>query len=195
MRNRVLLTTLGLIAVLSAPVAQAATPAQKCAATKLKAATTKTSAELKCHKKALLKGGSVDPVCLSKAQAKFAKTFAAAEARGGCANEGDAAEVASSIDAFVDELSAGFEPPKSFAADVQPIFDSRCISCHSGVGAPHDLQLSSGMSWAKLVGVDSDEQPAVKRVLAGEPDDSYLFQKITNAPESAAARCRSASPR
>lgn len=182
MRKRVLLTTLGLVAMLSAPVAEAATPAQKCAATKLKAATRKTAAELKCHKKALLTGGPVDAACLGKAQEKFAKAFAAAEARGGCASEGDAAQVADSIDVFVDELVAGFEPPVSFAADVQPIFDSNCTSCHSGSNAPRELRLEPELAWVNLVDVDSDEQPAVKRVLAGDPANSYLFQKITNAP-------------
>jgi hypothetical protein len=181
MRKRVLLA-LGLIAVVSAPVAQAATPAQKCAAAKLKAAKTKTATELKCYKKAFLAGSQVDAACLAKAQEKFAKAFADAEARGGCASEGDAGQVADSIDAFLAGLIPALEPPKSFAADVQPIFNARCISCHSGSLAPQMLRLESGMSWANLVDVASMEQPTVKRVVAGDPANSYLFQKITNAP-------------
>ncbi len=179
---RVLLT-LALIAIVSASVAQAAsTPAQKCAVAKLKAATRKADAELKCHKKALAAGRAVDAACLEKAQAKFAQAFANAEAKGGCKSEGDAAEVQESEEAFVDDVVTTLGPPKSLAADVQPIFAANCTSCHAGSFSPKNLSLALGDSFAYLVDVDSVEIPGVKRVLPGDPDNSYLFLKITNAP-------------
>lgn len=179
---RVLLT-LALIAVVYAPVAQAAsTPAQKCAVAKLKAATRKADVELKCQKKALAAGSAVDAACLEKAQAKFAQAFADAEAKGGCKSEGDAPEVQESVEAFVDDVVTTLGPPKSLAADVQPIFAANCTSCHSGSFAPKDLSVALGDSFAYLVDVDSVEVPEVKRVLPGDPDNSYLFWKITNAP-------------
>jgi mono/diheme cytochrome c family protein len=178
------LMALGLFAIAlgaASDVHAASTPAQKCAATKLKAASTKTAADLKCHKKALLTGGAVDDACLAKSQLKFERAFEKAEAKGGCSSEGDAAEIAASIDAQVGDLVAALEPPKSFAQNVQPIFSAHCTSCHSGSFPPQGLNLSAGNAFANLVGVASMEQAEVDRVVPGDPDASYLFRKITGA--------------
>jgi uncharacterized membrane protein len=177
------LVTLSLVAVVCAPIAQAAsTPAQKCAVAKLKAATLKVNGELKCQKKALAAGGAVDTACLAKAQAKFAAAFAKAEAKGSCKNEGDAAEVQDSAELFVDDVVTTLGPPKSLAADVQPIFDANCTSCHSGSFAPKGMSLAPGVAFMDTVSIDSMEVPEVARVLPGDPDNSYLFWKITDNP-------------
>ena len=178
-----LLLTLSLIAVFCAPVARAAsTPTQKCAIAKLKAATLKVNSELKCQKKALATGRAVDATCLEKAQAKFAQAFAKAETKGGCKSEGDAPEVQGSAELFVDDVVTTLGPPKSLAADVQPIFDANCTSCHSGDFAPRNMSLAPGVAFMDTVSVASQEVPAVQRVLPGDPDNSYLYWKITDNP-------------
>ena len=180
MRMRVALG-LALVVLVSAPFSRAASsPEQKCAVAKLKAATKKANAELKCQKKALATGQSVDPACLAKAQARFAQAFANAEARGGCKNAGDAPAVQDTVELFVDDVVTAVGPPKSLSADVQPIFTGNCTSCHTGVTAPKGLDLSAGNAFAKLVDVPSVEDPEVNRVLPGNPNQSYLFWKITD---------------
>ncbi|MBY0276303.1 hypothetical protein K2Z84_13235 [Candidatus Binatia bacterium] len=84
----------------------AATPAQKCAAAKLKAAGTRAAAKLNCHAKAALKGISVDTDCLAKADAKFATAFSKAEAGGGCIVNGDAGSTGSQVDGMVSNVVA-----------------------------------------------------------------------------------------
>jgi hypothetical protein len=174
---------LALIAIALGPASlahAASTPAQKCSAAKLKAANKKTAADLRCHKKAVLAGQPVDAGCLGKSQQRFERAFANAEAKGGCGTEGDAAEVAASIDAYVADLVDALEPPKSFAADVQPIFNARCTSCHTGEFGPAQLDLSASASYGEIVGIPSFQQAEVLRVAPGDPAASYLFRKITN---------------
>jgi mono/diheme cytochrome c family protein len=75
---------------------------------------------------------------------------------------------------------AGGADPVSFAADVQPIFNSNCIGCHGENGnGGQDLRAAS--SYANLVGVDASGYVG-KRVVAGSPDLSVLFLKMTGAP-------------
>ena len=148
----------------------------------LKAATHKVNSELKCQKKALATGRAVDAACLEKAQAKFAQAFAKAEAKGGCKNEGDAPAVQESAELFVDDVVTTLGPPKSLATDVQPIFDANCTSCHSGAFPPKNMSLAPGVAFGDIVSIDSVEVPGVVRVLPGDPDNSYLFWKITDNP-------------
>ena len=58
------------------------------------------------------------------------------------------------------------------------IFTPICARCHP----PNQGQdLRDGKSFASIVNVASHEQPAVLRVKPGDPDNSYLYQKITGA--------------
>src|SRR6185437_7209704 len=58
-----------------------------------------------------------------------------------------------------------------------------CAQCHIGASAPQGLQLDTAAhAYQFLVGVPSNEEPSVLRVKAGDPDSSYLYQKITGAP-------------
>jgi len=71
-------------------------------------------------------------------------------------------------------------------ADLQSIetnvFAPICAQCHIGAGAPEGLQLdTSAHAYQFLVGVASNEKPSVLRVKPGDPDNSYLYQKITGA--------------
>jgi hypothetical protein len=169
----------------AASVAQAGpTPAQKCTAAKLKATGKKASAKLKCHERAVLKGLAVDAACLTKAEEKFAEAFTKAEAKSGCVTPGDAGSIETLVDTFVDDTVDALEPPPvvvSFAADVQPIFSSRCTSCHSGAFPSGGLSLAVGLAYGNIVSVASGQVPALTRVLPSDASSSYLYRKITNA--------------
>jgi hypothetical protein len=70
------------------------------------------------------------------------------------------------------------------------VFTPTCAvsGCHTG---PSSESLPSGMnlstadtSFANLVGIPSVQQPALSRVAAGDPDNSYLVQKIEGTAAS-----------
>ena len=75
----------------------------------------------------------------------------------------------------------GEQPPPGdddFTVIQDTIFTPVCTVCHAGAQAPQGLRLDEGNSYAMLVDVPSVEVPALRRVAAGDPDDSYLVQKI-----------------
>ncbi|MGH8237058.1 MAG: CHRD domain-containing protein [Steroidobacteraceae bacterium] len=76
-------------------------------------------------------------------------------------------------------------PPSTTLAQLQStIFTPRCSGCHSGAGnaLPGSMNLSSAAgSFAALVNVSSEEQPAVLRVRPNNPDSSYLVRKLEGA--------------
>jgi hypothetical protein len=175
--------SLALVAVLAASMADAApTPAQRCSAAKMKATAKKATAKIKCHEKAMLKGVAVDPLCLAKAETKFTDAFARAELKGGCATVGDAAALEAEVDVFVGAVVGALTPPVSFAAVVQPIFSSNCTSCHAGAFPASGLSLEVGAAYANIVNVASTQAPAFSLVAPTDAANSYLYQKITNAP-------------
>ena len=70
-----------------------------------------------------------------------------------------------------------FEPTIESIQD--HVFTPICAECHVGAGAPQGLVLSDAQtSYDNLVGVPSSEVPAYYRVLAGDPDASYLVHKV-----------------
>jgi hypothetical protein len=50
--------------------------------------------------------------------------------------------------------------------------------CHLGAGAPQGLRLDDANSYGLLVGVASSEVSSTLRVAPGDPDNSYLVQKL-----------------
>ena len=78
-------------------------------------------------------------------------------------------------------------PPASFGPNFseiqQAVFTPTCATanCHGGTD-PANLNLEAANSYAMLVGVDSVQQAGVQRVNPGNPDISYLIQKMENAP-------------
>jgi hypothetical protein len=61
------------------------------------------------------------------------------------------------------------------------VFTPICSGCHAGSGGtlPGSLNLSgASASHAAVVGVASTQQPAILRVAAGDPDNSYLIDKL-----------------
>lgn len=75
--------------------------------------------------------------------------------------------------------------------DIQAnVFSPSCAGCHSGPTSgslPSGMDLSSAdASFTSLVGVSSIQQPAISRVAAGDPDNSYLIQKLEGTAASGA---------
>ena len=58
------------------------------------------------------------------------------------------------------------------------VFTPICTHCHIGANAPQGLRLDAANSYAMLVNVASAEVPGLLRVIPGNPDQSYLVQKI-----------------
>jgi len=59
-----------------------------------------------------------------------------------------------------------------FAADVVPIFTSKCTGCHGGSIAP---DLRADKAYASLV---TDANPATRYVNTGAPETSVLYTKV-----------------
>lgn len=75
-------------------------------------------------------------------------------------------------------------PTVSFNGNIQPIFNRSCATtsqCHGANGAA-DLVLTTGQSIGDTVNVKSQQQPRKLRIKPGDPDASYLYQKIIGAP-------------
>jgi hypothetical protein len=67
-----------------------------------------------------------------------------------------------------------------FGTDVQPILASNCALsfCHAGASPAGGLDMSAAVAFANLVGTPSNELPAMNRVTAGNPAQSYLIHKV-----------------
>lgn len=94
----------------------------------------------------------------------------------GCAGNGNG------LDANGNPIGSGGSGGTQLTADFQSIQDNVftpiCTKCHIGASAPEGLQLDAAHSYALLVGVASNEQPAILRVEAGDPDSSYIIRKL-----------------
>lgn len=89
----------------------------------------------------------------------------------GCAGNGEG----------LDTGGRPIQPPAAnddFQQIQSTIFTPVCSVCHSGANAPQGLRLDAGNSYALLVNVASAEVPSLLRVNPGNPDASYLVQKI-----------------
>jgi hypothetical protein len=71
----------------------------------------------------------------------------------------------------------------SLGRDIQPVFSSRCTSCHAPglptptlIGIP--LLLTPGAAFASLVNQRSVQRPDLTLVVPGDPDSSLLWQKV-----------------
>jgi hypothetical protein len=58
------------------------------------------------------------------------------------------------------------------------VLTPNCTGCHVGPNAPTGLRLDAGNSFALLVNVASQQVPTLLRVKPGDPDNSYLVQKL-----------------
>jgi hypothetical protein len=75
-------------------------------------------------------------------------------------------------------------PPGSFGPNFSEIQANVIVpnctttGCHFGAGAPQGLRLDDVNSYGSLVGVSSVEVSSLLRVAPGDPDNSYLIQKL-----------------
>jgi hypothetical protein len=58
------------------------------------------------------------------------------------------------------------------------VFTPICTACHAGAAAPLGFRLDAASAYAMLVNAPSVEVPALRRVAPGNPDQSYLIQKL-----------------
>jgi methionine-rich copper-binding protein CopC len=93
-----------------------------------------------------------------------------------CAGNGEG------LDANGRPLVPGGAPPPPLSADFESIqeniFTPICSVCHAGGSAPEGLRLDAANSYNLLVGVPSTEVPSLLRVKPGDPDNSYIIQKL-----------------
>jgi len=93
----------------------------------------------------------------------------------GCSGSGDG------LDNSGQPLSGGTTAvplAANFQAIQDNVFTPVCIVCHAGAAAPLGLKLDNDNSFAFLVGIASSEEPGLQRVNPGDPDNSYLIQKL-----------------
>ena len=81
-----------------------------------------------------------------------------------------------------------------FNAQIQPIFDTHCVRCHATGGLGFNqtggsqnkgLDVTKGKSYDSLVNQPTFQLPDTapkRRVAPGDPDASYVIQKIVSAP-------------
>jgi hypothetical protein len=77
-------------------------------------------------------------------------------------------------------------PSVTLSQEVQPIYTRRCAyaGCHAAPVPAEGLDLSTGVSWGATVNVPSSQNPNLDLVEPGNPDRSYLWQKIAPPPGS-----------
>lgn len=66
------------------------------------------------------------------------------------------------------------------------VFTPICTQCHAGAAAPLGLRLDEASAYAMLVNAPSVEQGSLNRVTPGDPDSSYLIQKLEGTAASGA---------
>jgi hypothetical protein len=91
---------------------------------------------------------------------------------GACAGNGEG------LDANGDPITIGPPANSDFEEIQATIFTPICSQCHIGAGAPQGMRLDAANSFAMIVNVPSNEVPGLMRVNPGNPDASYLVQKI-----------------
>ena len=77
---------------------------------------------------------------------------------------------------------APFEP--TLAAIQANVFSVNCAvsGCHAGASAQQGLRLDPGFSAGNLICVHSPRDPALIRVIPGDPDGSFIIQKLEGRP-------------
>ncbi len=80
--------------------------------------------------------------------------------------------------------AAGFGP--NFSEIQANVFTPDCATsgCHAGGNPSAGLNLEEAGSYAMLVGIQSSQDAGLQRVEAGDPDNSYLVQKLEGTASS-----------
>lgn len=107
--------------------------------------------------------------------------YVCAMALGGCGGGGGGGGGSNDDGSTGDPYGGGGAPPTlqaDFKSIQDNVFTPICTACHVGASAPQGLRLDDANAYALLVGVASAEQPQLLRVDPGDPDQSYLIQKL-----------------
>lgn len=95
--------------------------------------------------------------------------------------------VTTSTDMVFDEIEPASPPDEgtTFSFVQENVFDLSCAlsGCHSGSTFP---DLSSGQAYASIV--DAISSQGFKLIAPGDPDNSYLYIKITAGPDMSGSR-------
>ncbi|HVS32339.1 MAG TPA: hypothetical protein VMS98_12920 [Thermoanaerobaculia bacterium] len=83
-----------------------------------------------------------------------------------------------------DDDSGGGPPPDpaaTFTRVQSEIFTPSCavLGCHDTIGRQSDLILSTGRSYSEIVNRPSVQMPSLRRVQPNDPNNSYLYRKLT----------------
>src|SRR5919198_4869941 len=73
---------------------------------------------------------------------------------------------------------------------------TRCLNCHTSTGRnpAGGLNLNPDVAYQQLVNAASTAKPGAIRVIPGNPDSSYLVQKLEGAPDIVGRRMPINSP-
>jgi Bacterial Ig-like domain len=113
--------------------------------------------------------------------------LATAAGLAGCAGNGEGLNangvpIGSSSGSSGGSSSGGGTVTADLQSIQQNVFTPICSPCHSGATAPEGETLDAAHSYNSIVGVPSTEIPTLDRIKPGDPDNSYLVQKIEGAP-------------
>lgn len=81
------------------------------------------------------------------------------------------------------DTSGGGTPPDPTATftrvktDVLPT--CQAVGCHGRIAPQENLTLTNDLAYQQSVGVPSVEEPSLRRVAPGDPNNSYLYRKLT----------------
>jgi len=97
----------------------------------------------------------------------------------GAMNDGGPAETLPPMPAICASADASGDSTRPSFAIVQQIFVANCVTCHA-LGA--DVDLSPGVAWDNLIGKapPATESCGGTLVVPGDPDGSYLYEKLSN---------------
>lgn len=82
---------------------------------------------------------------------------------------------------FTSSFQADSSSPSSPSfSSIETIFTNNCTfsGCHSGSSPQQGQNLTAGQAYTNIVGIASSEVPGLQRIEPGNPNDSYLIQKI-----------------
>ena len=73
------------------------------------------------------------------------------------------------------------DPTATLTRVQNEIFTPSCgvVGCHDNLGRQQNLRLVPGVSHSQLVGVPSEQMPALRRVDPASFENSYLYRKLT----------------
>jgi hypothetical protein len=71
----------------------------------------------------------------------------------------------------------------SYAEHLEPLIIKRCLGCHTAEEPKAKLVLEQGRGYAQLVGRASEQVPALRLVVPGDVDASYLWHKVDHTAD------------